>query len=81
MPRDDTRTMKRKVDSIIANIDIYRRDIRKALRKLKDNYGIDDLENINEEIAEIEEKIRITDRKKERLLKKADRLLKGVSDD
>jgi len=78
--RDDTRTLKRKVDAIITNINIYNRDIKKAMIKLKTNYDIDDIEDIDGIIEDLESEIKIIDKKKEILLNRANKLLKDVVD-
>ena len=78
--RDDTRTLKRKVDAIITNINIYNRDIKKAMIKLKTNYDIDDIEDIDGIIEDLESEIKIIDKKKEILLNRANKLLKDVID-
>jgi len=78
--RDDTRTLKRKVDSIITNINIYQRDIKKSMIKLKTNYDIDDIEDIDGIIDELESEIKSIDKKKEVLLNRANKLLRDVVD-
>jgi len=78
--RDDTRTLKRKVDAIITNINIYNRDIKKAMIKLKTNYDIDDIEDIDGIIEDLESEVKSIDKKKEILLNRANKLLKDVID-
>jgi len=78
--RDDTRTLKRKVDAIITNINIYNRDIKKAMIKLKTNYDIDDIEDIDGIIEDLESEIKSIDKKKEVLLRQANKLLRDVTD-
>ena len=80
MQTDDVRTLKRKVDSIITNISIYERDIRKSITKLKTNYNIDDIDDIDVLIEELESDVESLQRKKEVLLKRASKLLRDVTD-
>lgn len=81
MQRDDTRTLKRKVDSIITNINIYRRDIDKAMHKLKTGYDINELADIDEMLDEIHSELKVLDKKKEKLLRRASKLLNGITDE
>ena len=80
MAREDVRTLKRKVDSILTNIEIYNRDIKKAMIKLKTNYDIDDIEDIDGIIEDLESEIKSIDKKKEILLRRANKLLRDVTD-
>ena len=80
MQTDDVRTLKRKVDSIITNISIYERDIRKSITKLKTNYNIDDIDDIDVLIEELKSDVESLQRKKEVLLKRASKLLRDVTD-
>jgi len=80
MVREDVRTLKRRIDAIITNINIYNRDIKKAMIKLKTNYDIDDIEDIDGIIEDLESEIKIIDKKKEILLNRANKLLKDVVD-
>jgi mRNA-degrading endonuclease YafQ of YafQ-DinJ toxin-antitoxin module len=79
MPQDDIRTLKRKVDSIITNIKIYERDIKKATKKLKENYNISDIKDIDEILDNLNDKVKIMQRAKDKLLRKANNLLKGIT--
>jgi len=80
MVREDVRTLKRRIDAIITNINIYNRDIKKAMIKLKTNYDIDDIEDIDGIIEDLESEIKIIDKKKEILLNRANKLLKDSMD-
>lgn len=75
MIEDDIKTMKRKIDAIITNISLYQRDIKTHMKKLKSNYGIGDIENINDIIKELEFNIKILNKQEQKLLIKASRLL------
>ena len=80
MQKDDVRTLKRKISAILTNIEIYKNDIRKAKKKLKSK-GIESMDDIDNEIEKRKSEIKKLDKEKDKLLTRASRLLKGVSDD
>jgi hypothetical protein len=79
MLKDDTRTLKRKVDSIITNIAIYKKDISRYKKKLQNQYDIEDLSDIKPLIESLEEGVKEMNKKEEKLLQRASHLLKDIS--
>ena len=78
MPERDLKSLRRTVNSIIANIEVYRKDIERSMKLLKDSYDIDNPEHIDKMINELEDRRDKLDQKKDNLISKANAQLKGI---
>lgn len=83
MPSQDLSSLRRSVNSIISNIEVYRKDIGRSMELLKHNYDIDgsEIDNIDKEIERLEKSLDKLDDRKDKLITKANKILEGIDNE
>lgn len=76
--QQDVRTLKRKVDAITQNINIYRHDLKRHKSKLLEKYGIDG--NTESKLEELKKQLEELEKNQQKILRRASRILERIDD-